>query len=88
MTVGTSFLYSECSNALLEKGIYHVSDYTHVLESNPNLSCARDCTDHNFGYRSNHWFHGNRDRSHDRTAKPTGATLALESFHLPLPNLE
>ncbi len=88
MTMGISFLYSECSNTRLEKGICYVSPSMLLLKSNPNCSCPGYRVDHHSKYCRNYRFHWNRDRARDRAARHTLVRLALESIRLPMPWLD
>ena len=87
MTRGVPFLYSECSNAQIEKGIYHVNNYNHLSQSYSKASCAGHWVDYNFGYRNNNRFRLDADRPRYRPSRFKGGELALESLRLPMPSL-
>ena len=82
-----SFLYSECSNAHIEKGICHVNIHIHLSQSYPKPSCTGHWVDYNFGYSNNNWFHLGADRPCYRTSRFKDAELALESLRFPIPSL-
>ena len=85
MTTGILFLYSECSNSFVEKGICHVNKYIRFSKSNPDSSCACHRADDHFGNRRNYWFRLDADRPRHRTSGSEADREALETVHLPVP---
>ena len=67
MTRGAPILYSECSNAQIEKGTCHVNNYICFSKSHPDSSRACHRADDPPGCRHNYWFRLDADRPRDRT---------------------
>ena len=84
MTTGAPFLYSECSNSFVEKGICHVNKYIRFSKSNPDSSRACHRADYHFGNRRNDWFRLDADRPRYRTSGFEVNESALDTVHLPM----
>ena len=84
MTTGIPFLYSECSNSFVEKGICHVNKYIRFSKSNLDSSRACHRADYHFGNRRNYWFRLDADRPRHRTPGFEVNGSALDTVHLPV----
>ena len=84
MTTGVPFLYSECSNSFVEKGICHVNKYIRFSKSIPDPSRACHRADYHPGCRLHNWFRLDANRPRDRTSRFEVNGSALDTVHLPV----
>ena len=84
MTIGISFLYSECSNSQIQKGTCHVNKYICFSKSIPGPSRACHRADHPLRYRCNYWIPLDTYRPRYCTSRFEVSGSALDTVHLPV----
>jgi hypothetical protein len=84
MTTGAPFLYSECSNSFVEKGICHVNKCIRFSKSDPDSSRACHWADYHFESHRNYWFRLDTNRPRYRTSGFEVNGSALDTVHLPV----